>query len=102
MDELIEQLEQVTSRLDAPVVTMEELEQMEVPEDRIYQCHSVTLGGYFTMARLVRSRDGNVTVNLDVQIGRPELLQRYNEIRQQIGLILCEQHGIMPYQRTGE
>ena len=102
MDEQLEQLEQVRNRLDAPVVTMEELEQMEVPEDRIYQCYNVTLGGYFTVARLVRGRDGSVTVNLDVRIGRPELLQRYNEIRQQIGLILCEQDGIMPYQRTGE
>lgn len=97
MEHLIAQLHTIEKRLNAPVVTMEELVQIELSEEQPFKWLGVTLNGHYSGVRLVHGRDGAIAVNVDFRIDRPSLLIEYNKIRQEIGLLLCDQHGILVY-----
>ena len=93
--ELRDRLAAIRDRLQAPNMTMNEISAIEVPEGQSFRQVMATVGSDFVMARITSSRDGSTTVNVDLTIPRFQLIQEYRNTMTQIGLLLCEEHGII-------
>lgn len=96
-----ERLAAVRGRLEAPQMTMDEISAMGVAEGESFRQVFATVGSDFIMARITSGRDGSTTVNVDLTIPRFQLIREYREIRTHLGLLLCEEHGIMDWNEQG-
>jgi hypothetical protein len=83
--EIIEAIQEQEQWLNLPTMTEEELREVEIPEDRMFRTFRINYNRHPSTVRLVRARDGSITINVDFVQNLYYVRERINRLMLQLG-----------------